>query len=248
MTRPATQPMTLPKIIGHRGACGHAPENTMASFEKAKQLGVDWVEFDVQLTADHKLVVFHDFDFYRMTGNHALVAETPYAECSQFDVGCHFAPEFRGQIIPLLDDVLRFCLDRQVMPNIEIKPCHHSAEDTAEVLVKLLADLWPVDHMPPLITSFDHDVLAVLRSMDANVQLGLLWENCPRAWLRSAEAIQACAIVLGHHFITPENSTEIREAGYRLLTYTVNDPARAQKLWQWGVDAVISDYPDRLHG
>src|SRR5690348_1162223 len=92
-------------VIGHRGACTYAPENTLASFKKAHELGIQWVEFDVMLSRDKVSVVFHDETLNRTTNGTGYIDECTFDELSKLDAGSSFGPEFKGERIPLLSDV-----------------------------------------------------------------------------------------------------------------------------------------------
>lgn len=246
MTRKSMIDLAFSKVIGHRGACGHAPENTMVSFMKAKALGVDWVEFDIQLTQDEKLVVFHDLDFTRLANRPEILTQMNYVQCSQIDVGSYFAPEFRGQQVPLLEDVLRYLLTVNITPNIEIKSDTLTDLLITEQLLALLERVWPVDRMPPLVSSFDLPALQQLRELDQNIAIAFLCEELPADWRGIAEALKCYAIHTDHSRIDYDDVQAVHAEGYKMACYTVNDADEAKKLFQWGVDAVFSDYPERI--
>src|ERR1700730_3386827 len=98
--------MQLPRVIGHRGACRYAPENTLASLYKAKQLGATWVEVDAMLTADDTVILMHDERVDRTTNGHGLVSAMSYAQIAQLDAGCWFAADFAGERVPTLLEFL----------------------------------------------------------------------------------------------------------------------------------------------
>ena len=112
----------LPRIMGHRGAAGVAPENTLVGLRTAAELGVRWVEFDVMLSGDGVPVLFHDDSLKRTTGCDALMADTPLASLSKLEAGAWFASKFAGEPIPTLEDALSFLLESGISPNVEIKP------------------------------------------------------------------------------------------------------------------------------
>src|SRR5579859_2813159 len=99
-------------VIGHRGAMGRCPENTMASFERGLELGADWVELDVHLTRDGALAVIHDESVDRTTNGHGLVKDHSLAELKRLDAGAWFGPAFAGARVPILDEVLDFARAR----------------------------------------------------------------------------------------------------------------------------------------
>lgn len=99
-------PPVLPPVIGHRGAAGHAPENTLASLEKAAALGVRWVEFDVKLTADAMVILFHDETLSRTTDGKGALADKKWADLRPLDAGGWFGPEFAGEHVPSLEEAV----------------------------------------------------------------------------------------------------------------------------------------------
>jgi glycerophosphoryl diester phosphodiesterase len=106
MTKRDFSPSAVPRVIGHRGAAGHAPENTLASFAKAAALGVRWVEFDVRLTGDGALVVFHDDTLERTTDGSGRVTDSTWAQINKLDAGAWFGRAFAGERVPALEDAL----------------------------------------------------------------------------------------------------------------------------------------------
>src|ERR1700694_5632211 len=107
-------------VVGHRGAMGHRPENTIASFEHALDLGAEWIELDVHLTRDGALAVIHDEAVDRTTDGHGLVRDHTLAELKQLDAGAWFDPAYAGQRIPTLDEILAWACDRGTVVDIEI--------------------------------------------------------------------------------------------------------------------------------
>ena len=112
----------LARVMGHRGAAGRAPENTLAGLRTAAALGMTWAEFDVMLTGDGVPVLFHDDNLKRTTGRDALMAETSFADLAGLDAGGWFAPEFAGEPLPSLEAALALALQLGLTPNVEIKP------------------------------------------------------------------------------------------------------------------------------
>src|SRR3981081_1641417 len=108
-------------VIGHRGAMGHCPENTFASFERGLELGADWIELDVHLSRDGALMVIHDETVDRTTNGSGLVQEHTLAELKELDAGAWFSPAYGGQRIPTLDEVLVWARARGTILDIEIK-------------------------------------------------------------------------------------------------------------------------------
>lgn len=242
MSHPAND-LRLPPIIGHRGAAADAPENTLAGFRTAARLGVSWVEFDVQLSADKVPVVIHDRRLDRTTSGRGLVRRTPLARLRQLDCGSWFSPAFAGEAMPTLAEALTEIAGLGLGVNIEIKPDRGWEALTAAVALETAAAVWPETAPPPLVSSFDRQCLAVARQTVPRWPRGLLCRALPSDWHRAAEEF-ACASVHCHHrLVTPERVAAVRGAGYHVLAYTVNDRSQAQRLWNWGVSAVFTDVP-----
>src|SRR5215207_11286279 len=102
-------------VVGHRGAMGHCPENTLASFARGLELGADWIEMDVHLSRDGAVVVIHDETLDRTTNGHGLVRDCNLAELTALDAGVWFSPAYAGERIPTLDELLAFARDRQTV-------------------------------------------------------------------------------------------------------------------------------------
>lgn len=232
----------LPRVIGHRGAAARAPENTLAGFRRAKALGCTWVEFDVRLTADGVLVLCHDPKLDRTTNGAGLISTLTLAEVRRCDAGPRFGPEFTGEIVPTLDEALLLCAEIGLGANIEMKADPGRQYATAAAVTETLRRL--ECRLPTLVSSFDITALAALRRRDPDVPLGLLFRVVPRDWSGIAQRLSCAMIGADHRRLRRGRIAEIRAAGYQVAAYTVNDPARARRLYDWGVSAVFSDTPD----
>jgi glycerophosphoryl diester phosphodiesterase len=229
-------------VIGHRGAAARAPENTLAGFRMAKSLGCAWVEFDVRLTADGRLVVCHDDRLERTTTGTGRISKLPLGAIRQFDAGSWFDSVFVGEPVPTLREVLALCRDLGLGANIEIKARRGRGPATAAAVVSCLDGLG--DRSPPvLISSFLDDAVAEAASAPA-IPLGILWRRIPRNWRKIAEQLGCTTIHCRETALTEKVAAKICNAGYPLLAYTVNDGARARQLFDWGVASVFSDVPD----
>src|SRR5215470_19925973 len=144
------------KVIAHRGGRRWAPENTMAAFRRSLEAGVDGIELDVQRCASGEIVVFHDSDIGRTTNGVGRVADISYAELRRLSAGLWFAPEFRGEYVPLLEEVLDL-LNGRLLLNIEIKNAPVEYPGIEEDVLELLQDYPYRDKI--IISSFDHELL-----------------------------------------------------------------------------------------
>lgn len=216
-------------VIGHRGAAGLVPENTLPSFRRAYACGVAAVELDVY-DLDGELVVIHDDTVDRTTDGSGPVAEYSLAALRRLDAG-------GGARVPLLGEVIDE-LPAGVGLNIELK-----GPRTAAPAAALLAARAGLDC---LVSSFDHAQLTAFRALDRHTRVAPLfgrWRGTP--W-RTAAALDAWSINLSRQSATPARLAAARRRGLRTLVYTVNDVEAARQLVAWGATGVFTDYPDRV--
>jgi glycerophosphoryl diester phosphodiesterase len=216
------------KRIGHRA--GHAPENTLLSFNKAVMLGCDMTELDVHICSSGEVVVIHDESVDRTTDGSGQVSELSLNELRQLDAGF-------GEKIPTLEEVLRL-LKGMIMLNIELKGL-----GTAEPVHELVDSLgWRGDDL--LITSFDWGMLSEYRGLDPEARIGpLTYNNLDDARV-FAEKVNAFCINPHHGHLDIEYLREAHVKGFNVYPWTVNEPDDIERVIGLGVDGVISDYPD----
>ena len=238
-----TAPQQLPPVIGHRGAAAHAPENTLAGLRRAKALGCAWVEFDVRLTGDGALVLCHDATLDRTTSGTGLVSATSLAAIRECDAGAWFDPSFAGERVPTLDEALVLAAGLDLGANIEIKAGRGREYATAAAVastVRRLGGRAPV----VLASSFLVSALGALRELAPEIPRAVLFRVVPRGWAELAYRLGCTTIGADHRRLQPRRIAAVRAAGYRLAAYTVNNPARARILFDWGVTSVFTDAPD----
>ena len=236
----------MPIVIGHRGAAGHAPENTLPSLLKAHELGVVWVEFDVKLTGDGIPVLFHDDTLDRSTNGHGPIADQDLQAVRRHDAGAWFGAAFAGTPVPTLDEGLAVLARCGLGANIEIKPSKGRETETGMAVGKALAKTWPTVLPPPLVSSFSATALQECAVAAPHLPRALLVSNVPRNWREQLDAVLTDNLHCLSRRLRERRAKEIIEAGYTLRCYTVNRPKRARQLLDWGVHGIISDYPDRM--
>jgi glycerophosphoryl diester phosphodiesterase len=236
----------LPPVIGHRGAAAAAPENTLAGFRMAAAIGVAWVEFDVRLAADGTCILLHDDRVDRTTDGAGDAAQLNFAALRRLDAGAWFGAAFAGERIPSLSEAIAQLAALGLGANIEIKPAPGAAVATARAAVEIVQREWPASLPPPLLSSFAPAALAAARAAAPGVARGLLVGNLPSDWRIQAESVGAVAIHCEQRRLDRGRARQVIEAGYPLLAYTVNQPARACELLAWGVSAVFTDQPERI--
>ncbi|HSR72428.1 MAG TPA: glycerophosphodiester phosphodiesterase family protein [Kiloniellales bacterium] len=236
----------LPKVMGHRGAAAHAPENTLAGLRAAAAQGARWVEFDVMLTGDSVPVLFHDDNLKRLTGRNALMARTSFAELGALEAGRWFDPAFAGEPIPSLEQAAALVVELGLTPNIEIKPTPGRDAETAREALSVLRQCWPADRPPPLVSSFSRIALEIARELAPDWPRGFLAWRLPRDWTAAAERLGCVTVHLRAERLSRRTIARVHEAGYALAAFTVNRPTRARRLWARGCDCIISDRPGEI--
>lgn len=222
--------------IGHRGAPGHAPENTLLSFDLAIQLGAHMVELDVQRHPSGELLVFHDLRLERTTSGRGRFGAMSLAELRKLDAG-------RGQEIPTLAEVLDL-IDQRVAVNVELKSfADGSALAVAQALRSYIADGWPEERF--LVSSFHAPELDQFRQAAPEIPVALLICGVPLDWAAAASELEAVALSISDEFVDPRLIADAHARSLRLYAYTVNEREDIERLRALGVDGVFTDYPER---
>lgn len=239
--------MAFPRIFAHRGASSLAPENTIASFAKAAEIGARWFEFDVDVIGDGSLIVIHDDKLQRTTTGKGGYYNLSFSDIRKLDAGKWFSDTYRFERIPEVADVISFANSAHMGMNLEIKPCFGGTE-LREKLIENLAvavdSVANIDHF--IVSSFDHEALARFHAMRPNIKLGWLFdrENQPGpTWQQGADLLECTAIHPDVNGLTPKEVKEMRDAGFDVNAWTVNDVDQAQELASWGVTGVFTDRP-----
>lgn len=219
------------EVIGHRGACGYAPENTLASFEKAIALGLRWVEFDVQLSSDGVPMVIHDATLDRTTCLRGAVSNTP----SQVMVGPCIEG---GHAVPTLTQVLALLDEKHVGAYVEIK----STNSQAAALV--LATLGP-SRPDRIVSSFDMATLRKVREIDPTRPIQALFTTFPPHLDRIIQRLAPNQIGVRYGYLSPSRAKQIRAFGLPVMTYTVNTPEGLSRARVLGMSGAFCDFPDR---
>lgn len=219
-------------IIGHRGAAGLLPENTLPSFERAIELGVDAVELDVHV-CEGRLCVIHDPTLDRTTSGTGPVAGITLAALRALDAG-------NGAQVPLLEEVFELVPD-SVGVNVELK-----GEGTAEVLARLLRPRGAYHRRELLVSSFDHAALARFHELRPAVPVAPLFSRWRADGFDIARRLGSGFVNLGVKIATAARCRAAHKAGLETLVYTINDPAEARRLFELGVKGLFTDYPDRI--
>ena len=237
--------MRKPLNIAHRGASGHAPENTMAAFRLAVEQCADWIELDIHQTADRHLVVLHDFSLQRTTGDRRTVKDLTLHQIKTLDVGRWWHEAYRGEKVPTLDEVLAFTENR-IRVQIEIKRGSSFYPGIEKRLIEIIARHGAEKRTA--VSSFEIETLKTLRKLDNKIPLGLLTRKTrPKDILEDAESINARSIHISTHRLTKGMLTQAHLIGLPVYVYTVNRPSLMTRYLAMGADGLFTNYPDRLH-
>lgn len=236
----------LATVIGHRGAAGRAPENTLAGLRKAHELGAGWVEFDVMLSRDGVPVLIHDETLRRTTDGRGRVPRHTAAELRLLDAGAWFAPEFAGERVPTLAEAVAVLLELGLHANVEIKPANGHEVATGEQVAHALSWLWPERGPRLLLSSFEREAVAAAQRVSPGIPRGLLAGALPSDWAPALQGLACTTLHLDQSRVTLATLQMLTAAGVPVLLYTVNDTARAQELLDAGARAVFTDLPDVL--
>ncbi|WP_117232466.1 glycerophosphodiester phosphodiesterase family protein [Vibrio maerlii] len=230
-------------IVGHRGVAGHYPENTKVSIQAAIDMGLKWVEIDVQPTKDNVLVVCHDHTIDRCSDGMGRVDQYTYAELQEFDFGGWFADEFKGESIYTLKELLELAAENDVGLNIEVKVDEHDPEEVTRHLKQLL-DASPLSDEKIILSSFSHHIMRQLHTHCPGYKLGVLSERLRLKDWQLLEEISAFSCHLNFRWTSVRDVEKLKLAGYQVWCFTVNNPVKLKHYPM--LDGVFSDYPDRF--
>jgi len=235
-----------PLNLGHRGAREVAPENTLASFGKALELGADGVELDVMLSKDNQLVVIHDYTVDRTTNGSGKVSDLSLAEIKALDAGSWFGQGYAGERIPTLDEVFK-ALPAKSIINIELKSLSLFGQLLEEEVIRLIETRGLTSRV--IVSSFNPLSLAKVARLNPSIETGLLYmQHMPlplrQAWL--APLVRAKALHPEYVQVNADYVHHVRLRGYHLNVWNAKDLHELQSLVEIRVDAIITDRPDRL--
>ncbi|MGA3293771.1 MAG: glycerophosphodiester phosphodiesterase family protein [Candidatus Acidiferrales bacterium] len=234
--------MGIPWIIAHRGASGHAPENTIAAFQRAVELGATFIETDLHLTRDARFVAIHDAVLDRTTNGHGAVREFTLAGVKELDAGMWFDRQFMGQRIPTLEEVLAFASEHDVVFYLELKfeaawGMHHTLAATIQSSGNAARTI---------VISFDPGTLKAMRQVDASIMMGLLVEKARPDMVKAALDAGARQLCPRADLVTRDLVERAHGADLQVVTWTVNDAPQMRAMIEAGVDGIMTDLPDRL--
>lgn len=236
-------------VIAHRGASYYAPENTMAAFSLAYEMGADMIELDVLLSSDQIPVVLHDPHLKRTTNGEGKVENFSLEDLKKLDAGSWFSSEFKNEKIPSLKEVIQWASDKIAL-NIEIKP-ETVTEDAVDGIeaktIQLVKKFGMEQHV--VFSSFDYRVVDRIKNIDPKLITALLYNkkiSQRRSPVYLAKKYKADSINLKWSEVYPKRIEQLRESKLPVWVYTVNEPVLMRRLMNQGVSGIFSDRPDLL--
>lgn len=223
------------EVTAHRGASAIYPENTMAAFHGAVDQDADWIELDIQQSADGEIFVMHDTNLKRTAGINRNTWEMTWEELSQADVGSFFGSEFAGERIPLLSEVIDFAKENNVRLNIEIKPTGHET-DFEQSVVDLIREKNFEDYC--VVTSQNYSVLERVKEYDEDIKtvyvMSLAYGNMNFFTAADAFSVESSNV-------TASLVSRVHNAGKEIYAWTVNTKNSINKMIDRNVDNIITD-------
>jgi glycerophosphoryl diester phosphodiesterase len=252
------RPWPYPRVIAHRGGGALAPENTIAAIEVARARGFRAIEIDAMLSRDEVPVLMHDATVDRTTDGAGPVGALTASELERLDAGGRFSPRYRGVPVPRLASAIRYCRAHDLWIDLEIKPGRGDARRTGEVVARTAAQFYAdcvrpggdraeaIDARVPLLSSFSAESLAAAREAGPALPRGWITSRVPDDWPARLAELGCVALHTNHRHLTRSVARAIKDAGYWLFCYTVDDPARVREILDWGVDAFCTDRIDLI--
>lgn len=229
------------EIMGHRGAAGIAPENTMPGFGKCRELGIRWVELDIRPTRDGELVLLHDKSLKRTANKDRDVNDLSFEEIQKLDVGSHFNTKFAGTRVPALAEVLG-TFHGNLNFNIELKDDEDQVDGQITRLFELL-DKYQLRHKV-LLSSFKEKILEALREADDRLQLAII-SNRSADYLKKVATRLDCAYINAGSKILSEGLVKwAHDKNKKISAWTANESALMHVFAELHVDLLVTDYPD----
>ena len=237
--------------FAHRGASHDAPQNTLAAFRLAVEMGADGVELDVQVSKDGEAVVIHNFTVDATTDGQGRVADKTLAELKELDAGSWFDAvptklAFTSQGIPTLQEVI-VEVGHQLLLNIELKTRVFGSTGLIAEVVRLIEDHNLVHRV--VVSSFNSFALRRIKKLNRRISTGLIYSfDLPAHLARSVLVLLADpdALYPEKHLVTQKYMDWAKERGYRVNAWTVDEPAEMKRLIALGVDGIITNRPDVL--
>jgi glycerophosphoryl diester phosphodiesterase len=230
-----------PRLFAHRGGGNLAPENTLAAIRAGQSVGYCAQEFDVKLSKDAVAMLLHDDTLERTTSGRGRAAGLTMKELLELDAGSWHSPPFRGERLPTFDDAAKLLRSKDTLANVEIKPTQGFERQTGAEVAARAAELWKGAKVPPLLSSFSFDALKAAQQAAPSLPRAWLTDDFTAADWQKLAALDAVSLHTDHQALDVRDIARLHDEGYRILVYTVNDIATAERLFEAGVDGLFTD-------
>ena len=227
-------------VTGHRGASGHAPENTLSAMKVAIEMGAEFSELDVQETADGEIILLHDSSLKKTSGVDKNIWEVNYADLKDLDVGSWFSEEYKNEPIPTLQEVIDLVKGKMKL-NIEMKANKHE-KMLAERTLKVVTDNDFLDQV--IFTSFKFDEIRKIRKINKEAKVGYIFGKMPQDVDVFSEDVDLLSVNI--KTVDAAFMKKAKDAGMEVAVWTVNKPEDMKRMIEIGVDDIITNYPDVL--
>jgi glycerophosphoryl diester phosphodiesterase len=228
-----------PRIVAHRGGGALAPENTLGAIRLGASMGFKGVEFDVMLAGDGTPVLIHDETVERTTNGRGEVPKMTYVGLSRLKIG-------KDERIPKFEDAGRLCRELGIWANVEIKPAIGHERATGKAVAPLARELWRGAALPPVLSSFSIEALEAAREAAPELPRGYLVDKIPDDWRGTMERLRCVALHCNWKEVDRQIISDIHEAGYAVLLWTVNVPEIARQMLAFGAECLVTDALDRI--
>lgn len=231
-------------LLGHRGAMGLAPENTVTSIKMALEYNVDLFEIDVHLSNDKKIIVMHDEKVDRTTTGTGYISQLSSKYIKSLDAGMKFSERFKGERVPFLEEIFELMKYNHVLLNIEIKNGPVFYKGIEKQVIQLIDRYNYYERI--IISSFDHYTLKTVKEINKNIYTGLLYGCNILNFEEYVEKLQVAAVHPHYHWVTKELIKKMHKRNIAVNTWVVNDPQEYKKFSRMGVDSIGTNFPDRM--
>lgn len=240
-------PTTEPFIFAHRGLSATAPENTLEAFHKAADHGATWIETDLDILPDGTVILMHDSTLDRTSDATGSIYDLSFEDLATVDAGAWFGEEYSGARIPTVNQMIDFMNEKGVNANLELK-VHENGEEGARKLVKEVAGA--LDNLDPareiIVSSFSLPQMKMVAEEAPELTRAVLSDKSelPDNWREIAEGVGASYVHINDEGLTEQTVKMIRDGGFGVNVWTVNDVDRAKELFSWGATGVFTDHAD----
>jgi len=233
-------------VVAHRGFSGVAPENTLVAFKKAIEVGSDMIELDVRLSKDGEVVVIHDESVERTTSGKGRVIDLTVEELKRLDAGSKFHPSFSGERIPSLREVMQLAHDR-IQVNIELKNGEYGKWTFVDLAERTLLEVERAGMADRVFfSSFDPSILTRIKEKNHSIRTNLIFNKPWNSFEDVTGGQSFSTLTFRKSVLDRDQISKLHQMGIKINVYTLNTEEEMELFIQWGINGIITDYPDRL--